>query len=185
MNTDDEEIMKTVREKFMTMLEEQSGPIVRELARSKAATDQNFHHPDAKTRFAALSVADMIWGVTQEIADMCEELAVMDSDAKVRGAAVMCLKGYYRKTNLPRIVKLLATIVLNEKESVDVRDLAYSGLFFLREPDPLKWPLHHVFKFPDDVDWAFVGECLQSERTEEEKGEGNDEKGGADVSHGQ
>jgi hypothetical protein len=154
--------MNSLDVQMMKMLEDYSGPIVRELAQSRAIAYQNISHSDARIRFAALSLIRTNWGVTQEIADTCEERAISDTDGKVRGAAVLCLSDYYQKTSHPRIVKLLATIVADEKEEFDVRDVAYSGLFFLLEPDPLKWPLGHRFSFPKDIDWVFVDNCLHS-----------------------
>jgi hypothetical protein len=102
----------------------------------------------------------MYWEVTQQIADMCEDLAARDPDAKVRGAAITCLSLYYRKTNQPRILRLLAGIAIAETEALDVREVAYVGLFYLREPDVLKWRVPPRFKFPNDIDWPFLRGCL-------------------------
>src|SRR5262249_55573262 len=143
------------------MLEEYSGPIVREFAQNRAMTYQSVCHRDAKLRFAALSLVNMKWGVTQDIANLSEELALNDPDARVRGSAILCLSGFYVKTQSPRVIRLFATIVRNEKEELDVREVAYSALWRMREHDPLKWQ-SPIFKFPDDVDWEFVDSCLQS-----------------------
>jgi hypothetical protein len=157
MNDDD------VDAKVTGMLVEYAGPIVRDFLHSKEATYRNLNERDPKIRFAALSVIDIKWGVTEQIVHLCEELARNDSDAKVRGVAVICLSGYYRKTGHPRIIKLLATISSSESESLEVRKAAYSGLFSLLEPDPLKWPLAPDFRFPNDVDWAFLNACLDAD----------------------
>jgi hypothetical protein len=161
MNTDDEGMMSDIHQKTMRMLEEYSGPIVRLLAQSRDAMLRYINDRDPRIRFAALSLANMKWGVTLEIADLCEELTVHDVDEKVRGAAVLCLNEYYRKTGFPRIVRLLATIVLNEKEAPDVREVAYNGVVSLQEADPLKWPIGSAFRFPDDIDWALLHRSLQ------------------------
>jgi hypothetical protein len=161
VSTDNDEIMLEANERILTALEAHSGPIVRELAQSKEATYGKLTDHDARNRFAALSLLHLIWGITQEIVDTCEDLASCDPGAKVRGAAVLCLSKYYRNTNNVRIKKLLASITIDAKEAADVREVAYSGLFSLAEPDPLEWPnLGLGFNFPTDVDWAFVNRCL-------------------------
>jgi hypothetical protein len=160
---DDEQVVIRADEKIIEMLEEYSGPIVRDLYRSEATTHESITHSDPTVRFAAITVMHMKWGVSQRIADVCETLAVDDPDAKVRGAAVTCVGTYYRKTDHARIIKMLATIVVDEAEELGVREAAYNALFSLREPDPLKWPLLPGFTFPNDINWKFVNACLESQ----------------------
>jgi len=161
--TDDERLLNSVDDGILRMLEDEAGPVVQRLAQSKAATYEAIQDGEATTRFAALSLAQLKWGVTQDIAERCERLASADPDARVRGAAVVCLNRHYAKTKNPQITRLLAKIVGDNAESQDVREVAYSGLFAVRDRDVLQWPeLGSGFRFPKDVDWVFVSACLGS-----------------------
>jgi hypothetical protein len=154
---------RAVDEKIIKMLEEYAGPFVRELALSRITTYQHLNNQDPKIRFAALALIHMNWGVTQQIADLCEKTARNDSDAKIRGLAITCLWSHYKEKSDSRIGKMLATIVCDEREDPDVREVAYRGLFYLREIVPAQLPSPLGFKFPDDIDWGFVYTFLQSQ----------------------
>jgi len=149
MNFDENDLM-------IKRLEEYAGPLVSELAQNRIMTTQYVNDGNPKLRFAALSLITTFWGVTEEIAEKCKDIAINDTDENVRGVAVICLYDYYKKKNNRIIGNLLASIVYDETEVSDVRRVAYEGLFHLREEHPLNWPLPIDFNFPNDVDWTFV-----------------------------
>jgi hypothetical protein len=146
-----------IHEVMIDSLERYAGKlVVRKIAQSEAIAFEHLKHPRPKYRYAALSLIYIKWGFTQEIADMCEDMALLDPDAYVRGLAASKLATYYMKTGNMRIGNLLAQIVYNEKEESTVRESAYRDLFWLPEELPSKRPAVFGFRFPADVDWAFV-----------------------------
>lgn len=159
MNPDD--YMQDIDDQIISNVKTRFGPIAAELAQDKAAAYRHVNDPNPKARAAALALINLKWGITPEVADLCERLAVEDSDIEVRSAAVLCLNQYYRAKSNRKVIKLLATIVANEREMSNVRELAYCGVISLQEPDPLKWPrLGLGFTFPNDVDWSIVSRYL-------------------------
>jgi hypothetical protein len=74
----------------------------------------------------------------------------------VRGLALLALARYYSRSGNLRIGDLLARIVYDEKEDLQVRSCGYTGLLSLPEDDSrCRWTSLD-FRFPDDVDWTFV-----------------------------
>jgi hypothetical protein len=146
-----------IHERMIESLEKYAGKlVVRKIAQSESIAYDHLKHARPKYRFAALLLIDIKWGLTQEIADICEDMALSDPDAYVRGLAASNLATYYMKTGNMRIGNLLAQIVYNEKEDATVRESAYRNLFWLPEELPSKRPAVFGFRFPADVDWAFV-----------------------------
>ena len=113
------------------------------------------NHANYRRRFAALGVFGIVWELTEDIANRCEQMATGDPDSGVRVMAVTCLWSYYKRKNNLRIGTLLAGIVTNENETPEVREAAYHGLFYLRSVLPKKLPPPHVV-VPQGIDWRFV-----------------------------
>lgn len=153
---------KTLTKEFVEDLENYAGKLVVEkVGRSHGASLEHLFHPKPKYRFAALQLLYLKWGLTQDVVDECEIMARSDTDANVRGLASQNLGSYYLGSGNRRISELLARIVCNKEEVADVRRSAYWSLFSLQENYDWERPSFPRFKFPDDVDWAFVDYCLR------------------------
>jgi hypothetical protein len=151
------EFCDDIHQRMIESLEEYSGKlVVRKLSCSESIAIQHLCHPRPKYRYAALCLLEWKWQLTQDVADLCEDLALSDPDLHVRHAAVMNLSAYYMRSGNMRIGNLLATIVYNEKEDMRVREGAYRVLFGLSEEFEWNRPPLFDFRFPADVDWAFV-----------------------------
>jgi len=137
--------------------------VVQRLVQEEHITIQHFNHPKPKYRVAALILLDIGWGLTQEVADRCEELAHSDPDANVRGVAVGMLARYYMMSGNLRIADMLARFVCDEKEDPGVRKAAYWSLFTLEETPTsvLERPSILAFQFPTDVNWVYVDSFLR------------------------
>lgn len=135
--------------------------VVRKLEQDEATAFQHLFHPKRKYRFVALSLLEFKWGLTQEIADICEDLALFDSDPEVRALAVMNLSRYYAGTGNIRIGVFLASLVYERNEDQRVREAAYWGLLSLSETPKIQRPWILDFRFPRDVNWRFVNSFLE------------------------
>jgi len=137
--------------------------VVRKLEQDEATAFQHLFHPKRKYRFVALSLLELKWGLTQEIVDVCEDMALFDSDAEVRALAVMHLSRYYAASDNIRIGYLLASLVYERNEDKRVREAAYWGLLSLSATPKIKIqrPCILDFRFPRDVNWRFVNSYLE------------------------
>ena len=146
---------KSMTDEMIKGLERHCGKlVVQKVGQNEAIAMEHLRHPKAKYRFAALDLIDWKWGVTQEVADICEELVVSDPDVSVRGLAAVRLGGYYSRSGNLRVGDLLARIVCKESENPQVRQSAYRALYWL--PEEFIWLPPLDFRFPNDVDWEFV-----------------------------
>jgi hypothetical protein len=134
--------------------------VVRKLEQNEATAFQHLFHPKRKYRFVALSLLELKWGLTQEIVDVCEDMALFDSDAEVRALAVMNLSRYYAASDNIRIGYFLASLVHERNEDNRVCEAAYWGLLSLSETPKIQRPWILDFRFPRDVNWSFVNSFL-------------------------
>jgi hypothetical protein len=146
----------------IALLERHSGKlVVQKVGQNEATALEHLSHPKAKYRFAALDLLYIKWRLTQEAADICEDLVESDPDANVRALAATCLGSYYLGSGNRRISELLARIVSNVDENLEVRRSAYWSLFPLQENHRWERPNVLNFQFPQDVNWPFVDFCLR------------------------
>lgn len=129
---------------------------VQKLSQDATTAYRYLNHHDPKIRFAALTLVWINDWITEEIADISEEMALSDPDENVRGQAIIGLTSFYDGTNNSRIGRFLAKIVCNEDEGTAVRKVAYRSLFLMPESIRLPLPAATGFRFPADVDWALV-----------------------------
>jgi len=129
----------------------------------RQSAERMLSDPDPTLRDVALSVLAYHWGRDAQLAARCEELAVSDPDNGVRSTALHCLSSCYGNTSDSRVGQLLARMVRDEAQSMKVRIAAYEGLFHVRGVPPHLRPISlekllrgDQFRFPEDVDWAFV-----------------------------
>jgi hypothetical protein len=138
--------------------------VVRKVGQSETIAYQHLSHPKPKYRSAALVLIYLKWGPTPEVADVCEEFVASDPDADVRALAATTLGRYYVGSGNMRIGDLLARIVYDDNEDRQVRQSAYWSLYSLQEEFDWDQPSILDFRFPDDIDWNFVG-CFLRQST--------------------
>ncbi len=128
------------------------------MAESREVTESYLHHPEPEVRCAAIMALGHHWGPDQQFPQICERLVFEDSNAKVRSLALSCLAGCYVQTDDTRIGDLIAQLVLNESEPHTIRLAAYHALLMIRGMpiEALSEAMSTHFRFPEDVDWAFV-----------------------------
>lgn len=136
------------------------------MLRDRLEAECRLTHVEPTVRYVALGVLIECWKAQaeREFAKRCEEMAAADPDSKVRAAAMCSLGICYLFSNDPRIGKFFAQTVIDECLALEVRHSAYSALFGLRGITE-RWPGEFSdpptpFRFPDDVNWAFVREFL-------------------------
>lgn len=121
-------------------------------------------HPDPRLRQAALGILTSHWPPSSLITQECERLEIEDPDPEVRKTARACLITCYSKLQDARLVRVFARTVKDESSSLDLRISAYEALFMIRDMPPSTWPGMRMrsgeLRFPEDVDWSFVENCL-------------------------
>lgn len=164
--------LREMRTKWQRML----GHEFERMLESRQATEAYLNHPDPSRRLAALDVLKYHWGPDEHFAAECERLSFGDPDPKVRTTALMRLGRFYEQTNDPRVGKLLGAAVRDESMFHDCRLWAYYGLFQVRGVSPENRPALQIgtgeFRFPQDVDWAFVDSFFGKEK----EGDGQEEE---------
>jgi hypothetical protein len=133
------------------------------MLQSRTAAESFLCSPDPKIRYAALFVVAHHWGLTKEFADRCEDLVRNDPDTKVRIGALTKLGTFYSQSDDRRMGNILARIVYDAGQPIDLRTHAYRLLFLLRGmPLAVKEKVWSPeFRFPEEVDWAFVESFVQ------------------------
>jgi hypothetical protein len=144
------------------MAEKMAGPFLGDMLTSRSATEKYLQHENAKVRLAALFICKNHWGITGPseagpLIRTLENIARQDSDAEVRGIAMLYLGGdLFKGTNDRSAGQLLSAAVRDVSASMEERKSAYFALFSLRGLPVKLWPSPTDFDFPGEVDWAFV-----------------------------
>jgi hypothetical protein len=112
-------------------------------------------------RATALCVISNHWGITENCAKEYEQVAQQDPDGEVRQIGCLCIGSHYNKTQNVRIGKLLAEIVGEEVEDLEVRKAAYFALGQVAGLDSLALLKIVEMHFPEDVNWRFVRKFLK------------------------
>ncbi len=138
------------------------GPLAGPLFASEEETRRHLSHEDARIRFVALSMMVDHWKARapHPFVERCEQMALSDPDAKIRGAALTYLGVCYHSTNDRRLGRVLATIVRSEDESTETRWAAYRSLVAIsvprsvpgQRPSSIGWRLEQSEQF----DWKLV-----------------------------
>ncbi len=141
-----------------------AGPHLAAMLESRVSAQSYMTHADPQLRCAAIVVLSMHWGNTAELAQTCEELLFYDPSLKVRLQALVAIEGFYGGTDDPRIGDMVARIVFEESHPSELRHAAYRALFAIRgmPTASLLRALSASFRFPEDVDRAFVDSFLQN-----------------------
>jgi hypothetical protein len=153
---------KSFTDRMIECLEQHCGMlVVQKVGQSETIAYQHLSHPKPKYRFAALELINLKWGPTPEVAEVCEYFIASDPDMHVRALAAITLADFYVGSGNIRIGDLLARIVYDDNEDPQVRQSAYWSLYYLQEEFDWDMPSILDFRFPDDVDWNFVGGFLR------------------------
>jgi hypothetical protein len=142
------------------LLQKMAGSDLKAIENSPEAAKDFLRHPNPRRRTAALMV---MWHKTKEkfnLAGIFEDKLLSDPDADVRITALRYLIQVYSTTRESRVEKLLASLVKDESCPLQLRDIAYQGLFQIHDMPVNDWPItkwcQGRFRFPDDVDWGLV-----------------------------
>ncbi|MHC4180699.1 MAG: tetratricopeptide repeat protein [Planctomycetota bacterium] len=136
---------------------------------SPQGAERFLEHPEPLVRMVAIEVLEHHWEPDPTLARACERMAFEDTDSVVRSIAIGVFASCYSYTDDPRVGRILATVVRDEKQPVEFRSAAYNGLFCLRGKvltlDGLCGIPPTSVRFPEEVDWAFVDGFLDESRT--------------------
>jgi hypothetical protein len=141
------------------LLEKAAGNIISSLFVSRESAENYLGDSDSNKRIAALMVLLDHWRPNAQLAQTCEKIALTDSDAQVRGVALVGLGQCYADTRDARVLRLLAGIVGDEKQPSESRSSAYFALFQVDGVDAKSLP-DPSFRFPDGVDWKLVSRLM-------------------------
>lgn len=138
------------------------GPtLLQAMLKDRETVERCLVDPNPSIRGTALCILSRHWKPDVDLAAKCEELAVSDPVDSVRCSAIRCLSSFYRNSSNVRVGAMLARIVHDDAQSVNVRIVAYHSLFSVRGVHLRHWPsaekiIFGDFHFPEDVDWSFV-----------------------------
>lgn len=165
------EVLKHVfRDEIYRRLYELAGPSTSELFQSIDAAAAFLDHDTANHRIAAIHSLVFYWDMSSEsdIAKRIRSMVIRDTEPNVRRAALIGCGTLYAGTDDVEIGELLARLVLDESSDSETRTEAYDSLRRLQHKRlPLR--LQVAFRFPDDVDWAYVHRFLDTSRRPEPK----------------
>jgi hypothetical protein len=154
----------------LSMLRDQNSVILRQLidatdptlpSKDREQLKKLLDAPDGNMRSAALVFLDMRnW--TSNLAKKCASLALNDPDAQVRGVAVLILPKLHAEIGKPRIVTLLAQIVLDSHEQTMIRQAAFRSLLKTMDVPYLskQWKDSWRDDFPNIADLDYAKSCV-------------------------
>ncbi len=148
------------------LCEQLAGPHLSEMLTGRTATELYLNHPDSNLRRAAVLVLYTHWKSTSDLRSICKRLIREDCDTNVRTQAQDVLAGAYAGTDDAEIGQLLARVVSDESQPVDLRQHAYASLSVVRGMPARRWldVVSREFRFPEDVDWSFVDSFFHAAR---------------------
>jgi HEAT repeat protein len=151
-----------IKETRRKRLRDMAGPNASRIMECRASAEAYLRNDDANLRLAAILALQYEWTPNKEFEQHCERLLTDDPDIEVRSVALISLAGCYAHTDDKRVGQLSAQLVYDDATPRALRRAAYSALFCIRGvPEDGIGPLRRAdFRFPDDVDWAFVDSFL-------------------------
>jgi hypothetical protein len=132
---------------------------------SRSDAETYLEHEEPEIRRTALVVleahcASAVPGKPDEqFAKTCERLAQADRDTSIRSLALGCLGSLHAAAGNSRVEQLIAWIVFDSSEPLEVRKRAYRSLLEIRGRFVFGGGVRTLsasFRFPEDVDWGFV-----------------------------
>jgi hypothetical protein len=161
-----EEWEARIKETRRKRLQDIAGPhAASRIMECRGSAEAYLRDDDANLRLAAILALQYEWKPNKEFEQHCERLLRDDPDIEVRSVALISLAGCYAHTDDKRVGQLSARLVYDDAMPRALRRAAYSALFCIRGvPEDGIGPLRRAdFRFPDDVDWAFVDSFLREE----------------------
>lgn len=159
-----EKIILSIGEDRRRMLEELAGALLGPMLEKQVTAEAHLGNTNPKVRLAALMVLADHWRDKSRLKVICERLTFCDQDGEVSRMALTVLSECFHGTKDGRISKLLASAVYDESKHLEFRLAAYNGLFLITGLPVNSWPNMKKYlgtwKFPGDVDWAFVKSFL-------------------------
>ena len=130
---------------------------------SVSSASSYLQHPDSNLRRAALLSLQNHWKLGTEFGAICEKTLLGDDDTEVRSLATILLAGCYAHSDDKRIGNVVAALVYDQNNPVRLRTEAYRALHTIRGMPvaALISARSPGFRFPEDVDWAFVQTFLK------------------------
>jgi len=135
-NMDDEpdeataNIWEQFREILVAFWAEQVGPDdLGAMLESQKCAESYLAHADPVRRSVALKVLKWRWQCESDLAPICVNLALHDTDSGVRRGAIQHLSGTFADTKNRKIVRFLAGMLGDASQSVEIREEACEGLF--------------------------------------------------------
>ncbi len=134
-----------------------------EMLGSVEATRERLSHAHGAVRRAALYLIENHWKPVDEDTRESVLRLVNDPDPDVRTAAIRCV-GHepWKGSKDPEAARILAEIVADEAEDVEVRQTAYTSLRRVMGLNLFRWGLPVSVKFRDEVDWDLLDACLHA-----------------------
>jgi hypothetical protein len=123
-------------------------------------TALHINHADPSVRFVAMQMLTYYWQPSQQSASIFEQLLANDPDPANRSQAMYSLGFVYMKTDNPAIKRKLAAIVDNDRETNEIRKVAY--LILLRVCGIIDTRLESLcraglaIRIPEDVNWDII-----------------------------
>ena len=151
----------------MKICKQLAGSVLPEMLSSQSKAESYLDHTDSNLRRAALLVIGMNWSPTPEFRAICSRMMLGDCDTAVRIEAMEAFAASCAETDAAETGQLLAHIVCNQSQPLDIRKHAHAGLFGLRARRHGPWvdgwleATSPEFRIPDDVDWSFVRSFLK------------------------
>jgi hypothetical protein len=131
------------------------------MRQSKELTLRFLQDPNPLVRRAAIYIADAHWKLTAEIAQQCEQSALTEADIDARAMAIGALGSCYARMKDARVGHVLACIILDANEPIQIRTRAYSSL--LRVHGNLLDEGRSPVDRPEEIDWPFVEQYRKKE----------------------
>jgi len=135
------------------------GNAIDEMLKDSETAIRGLNNKIPEVRLVAVVAIKEFWRVPaitvakQRLEIMCH----FESHPLIRANAVYCICQLYASTNDRRIGHFLAKMVLDSTIPIEVRKVAYVGLYEITGKPVESWPgFIEDFNFPIDVDWKFV-----------------------------
>lgn len=113
-------------------------------------------HPEPDVRSEAVNVVFVVWRLSEH-RDLARRLFTTDRHEVVRTRAAYALAATSTDETLRDDVQILVNVLLDDRQSLELRRAAYEGLLLLFRrpgfPDSLA-----QFDPKSDVDWEWIGE---------------------------
>jgi hypothetical protein len=131
------------------------------LKRDVALVTAFLDDPDPARRQSALHIAMLYWKHVDALKHRIMKAAREDNDTDVRIGAIQALWAFHRANPSRSLQSFLASFVRDEAEGAELRKIAYYTLLLTNGRTDQSGPRSIRLRFPEDVDWSFVGDYAE------------------------